>query len=431
MFGTFIQSIVTFTDAIFISELGDTAIGAFGNGSLLYVSFFMFIRGLSDGTQIEVAFLDGKKEYSTIGKTLLNAQFFQLILSVIIFSCLFFLGEFIIFKLSSSQDVGEAMLAFIKVRGWGIFFAAQHITLVGFFIGLGRTNVILYSALLIAITNICLDYCFVRGNFGFPEMGLQGAPLASSIAEAVGFIFLFTVLLKNKALQKIGYTFRIVNIALKKHFKILSLSFPLMLQGLVSLATWLVFFTLIEHMGKSALETAHNIRYMYFLAFVPIFGFAASTKTIVSNLKGQNELKKIQTAQGKLMILSVGFMVLFFHGGILYPETLIRLVDHNPNISAQVLADSVYIVQFVSGSIFIFAIVAVLFNTVSGLGETKVSFSIEVISIIIYLIACHFFISKWQWDIKDVWWVEYIYFISLGIFSFIYLLYYRKKYIYV
>lgn len=429
MFGTFIQSIVTFTDAIFISKLGDTAIGAFGNGSLLYVSFFMFIRGLADGTQIKVAFLDGKNENTTIGKTLFHAQFYQFILSAFLFLLLFFLGDFIIYSLSSTKDVGDAMHSFIQVRCWGLFFAAQHITLVGFFIGLGRTNIILYAALLIACTNILLDYCLIGGELGFPKLGLQGAPLASSIAEVVGFLFLFILLLRHKQLKKVSYSIK-QRIQLNKYINLLKMSFPLMLQGLVSLATWLVFFTLIEHMGKSALETAHNIRYMYFLAFVPIFGFGASTKTIVSNLKGQNQLKSIPSAMKKLMFLSTLFMLVFFHGALLYPEALIRLVDQNPVISPHVLADSIYIVQFVFGSILIFALTAVFFNAVAGLGKTNVSFAIELMSIVLYLIACYLFITRWNWDIRAVWWVEYIYFLALGTFSFAYLLYYRKKNLY-
>ncbi len=426
MFGTFIQSIVTFSDAVFVSELGDTAIGAFGNSSLLYLSLFMFSRGLADGTQIEVAYLDGKSNFKGIGKTLLNAQAYQFLLSTLLFLVLFIAGEFIVYSLSNSTDIAASMHDFIKVRAWGLFFAAQQMTLVGFFIGLGRTPVILYSALLIALSNIFFDYCFIRGELGFPALGLEGAALASSIAEALGFFFLLGALISSTYLKKMEYSI-FKKLTLVKFIHLFKLSFPLMLQGLFSLTTWLVFFTLIEGMGKPALETAHNIRYMYFLAFVPIFGFAASTKTIVSNLKGQEQFNAIQPAIVKLIVLSIAFMFIFFHGALLYPELLIKMVDHNPTISAQVLNDSVYIIQFVAGSILIYSVTAVLFNSVSGLGKTTITFGIEVIAIVLYLIACYYFIYEWNWDIKAVWWVEYIYFITLGVFSFAYLVYYRKK----
>mgnify|MGYP001942455532 CR=1 FL=1 len=427
MLGTFVQSIVTFTDAVFVSELGGVAIGAFGNGSLVYISLFMFCRGLADGVQITVANKDGAGETSAIGATLFNAQIYQLFLSSILFTALFLFGETIIIGLSESKDIGQAMIDFINVRGWGLFFAAQHMALVGFFIGLGRTNIILISALIIAVCNIFLDYLFINGNLGMPALGLQGAPLASSISEFVGFVFLLIYLIKTPALKKYGYQQLRKKLNLKRHLSLLKLSYPLMLQGVLSLSTWLVFFTLIEHMGTEALEAANNIKYMYFLAFVPLFGFGAATRTIVSNLVGQGEKKIIPKIQRRIILLSVLFIVVFFHGALLYPETLIRMVDHNPELDPQVLQNSVYILKFISGSIFIYSFAVVYFNSVAGLGETKMTFIVEVIAIALYLVGCYYFIYLWEWDIKDVWWVEYIYFCSLGLFSFIYLLYYRKK----
>tara|TARA_B110000046_G_C13007442_1_gene404992 strand:+ start:238 stop:1587 length:1350 start_codon:yes stop_codon:yes gene_type:complete len=426
MLGTFVQSIVTITDAVFVSELGDVVIGAFGNASLMYISLFMFCRGLADGVQITVANKDGAGARASIGDTLFNAQIFQLFLSGLLFAILFIFGEAVIIGLSESSDVAQAMIDFIKVRVWGLFFAAQHMILAGFFIGLGRTNIILVSALLIAVCNIFLDYLFIHGNMGMPALGLQGAPLASSISELVGFLFLLIYLIKSTAFNKYAYKQLRDKLNLRKHLSLLKLSYPLMLQGVLSLSTWLIFFTLIEHMGTAALESANNIKYMYFFAFVPLFGFGAATRTIISNLVGQGKQHIIPKIQRRIIFLSVLFTIIFFHGALLYPETLIRMIDHNPNLDPKVLADSIYILQFVSGSIFIFSFAVVYLNSVAGLGETKMTFIIEAFAIMFYLIGCYYFIYLWEWDIKHIWWVEYIYFGSLGLFSFVYLMVRQK-----
>lgn len=429
MVGTFVQSIVTFTDAIFVSNLGEVNIGAFGNGSLLYLALFMFCRGLADGTQILVARLNGEENFPAIGRMLLNSQVYQILLSILLFVLLVIFSERIIHTISESEAVSIAMMDFLNVRGWGLFFAAQHMALVGFFIGLGRTKIILSSVLLIATCNIFLDYIFINGAGNISAMGLTGAPLASTISEAIGFIFLLIFLVVRQDMKKYAYSISRAGIKLSEYFHLIKLSFPLMLQGVLSLSTWLVFFTLVEHMGTAALESAHNIRYMYFLAFVPIFGFASSTKTIVSTLVGQNKLENIPKIQNRIILLSILFMIGIFHGALLYPETLIRMVDQNPNIAPEVLADSVYILRFISGSILLFSIAVIYYNSISGLGKTQVSFVIEVIAIVLYLITCYFFFIEWEWNIREVWWVEYIYFGSLGICSYAYFSYYRKKHI--
>lgn len=429
MIGTFVQAIVTITDAIFVSNLGQIAIGAVGNGSLVHASVFMLARGLSDGAQIDIARKNGEGNFSGIGKIVWNTQFYQLIMALLLIAIIIPLSPYIIDGFSKSKDLGIAMKDFVNIRVMGLLFAAQYLALVAFFVGLGRTRIILLSTILVAGVNVLLDYGLIYGNYGLPKMGLSGAPVASGISEFVGFLFLWGYLLRSEAFAKYQYRLKQLQVRLKSYLYLFRLSIPLMLQGLASLSTWLVFFIMIEHMGTSDLEAAHNIRYMYFLAFVPIFGFAASTKTVVSTMVGQGHLNEIPIVQFRLIVLSVIFTILFFHGAILYPEKLIGLVDQNPIIAPEVMANSVVILKFVSGSVLIFSIVVVWFHSVAGLSKTTISFFIEALAIGIYLIACYLFIEKWKWDITEVWWVEYVYFISLGVFSLSYLLYYRQKYI--
>ena len=429
MLGTFVQSIVTMTDGIFVSKLGTIEIGAFGNGSLLYLAFFMLCRGLADGAQITIARQKGEGLFSKIGETLKATQIFQLMITAFIILAFILFGNQLIDLFNSDSPINGPMKDFINVRLWGLLFATQHIVLVGFFIGLGRTSIIMVSALIIAVCNIFLDYVLINGYFGFPHLGLVGAPLASSISELIGFLFLLLYLLKNTSFKVYNYRLRGYGIKLKEHLDLLYLSYPLMLQGVFALSTWLVFFTKVEGMGPEALEASHNIRYMYFLAFVPLFGFAASTKTIVSNLVGQKQLHLVPMIQNRILLLSVGFMLLVFHGALLYPELLINLVDLNPTISDKVYTDSVSILQFISGSILIYSIAIVYYNTISGLSKSRVYFGIELVAILLYLVSCQLFIDLWHWDIRAVWWVEYVYFITFAVLSIGYFVYYRKKYI--
>jgi Na+-driven multidrug efflux pump len=166
---------------------------------------------------------------------------------------------------------------------------------------------------------------------------------------------------------------------------------------------------------------------MYFLAFIPIFGFGAATSTFVSNLVGRNERHLIAKTQSKIALLSGISVLIIFHGAFLYPEYLIGLVDHNPDITDEILQNSADALRFVSGSIMLYAIMVVPFNSVSAMGKTQLTFLIEVLAIIFYLIACYYFVVKWQWNIVDVWWVEYIYFGTIGIASITYLILNRYK----
>src|SRR5690606_6779262 len=142
-------------------------------------------------------------------------------------------------------EILSASNAYINIRSWGIFFAFINFSFIAFFVGTLRTPILVYSTLLQAISNVIFDYLLIFGKFGFPEMGIEGAALASVISEVVaacyflGFTF-FKVDLKKYEL------FDFHAFEWKKLRRMLKISAPIMLQNFASLGAWLVFFMIIE-----------------------------------------------------------------------------------------------------------------------------------------------------------------------------------------
>ena len=198
---------------------------------------------------------------------------------------------------------------------------------------------------------------------------------------------------------------------------LLIISSPIMLQGSIALGTWTIFFILLEQRGLFELTVSQNIRSIYFLAFVPVWGFAGATKTYISQYLGGNKEKEIPKIQRRIQLLTTGFLLLFFHGAILYPETLVGMINPNEayiEMSAQIL-------RLISVSIILYGIISVYYQTIQGSGNTIYSLVIEVSTVIFYLTACFLFIKVLNLDIFWIWTVEYIYFGTIGLMSILYL----------
>ena len=205
--------------------------------------------------------------------------------------------------------------------------------------------------------------------------------------------------------------------------ELLKVGSPLMLQGFSALATWTLFFTWLEQKGQFDLTVSQNIRSIYFLAFVPIWGFAGTTKTYISQYIGAKEFDKIPIIQRKIQIMTVAFLLITFHGALFYPEAMIRMI--NPEeIYVQKSAE---ILRLITLSILVFGFSSVYFQTIHGSGNTLHSMMIEFTCVIIYSLSCYFFIKIWNFDVFWIWTVEYIYFVSLGVFSLLYLHFYDWK----
>lgn len=422
MAGTFVQSLVMITDAAILSRYSTLSFDASGNAGLIYVSLFMGLTGLGDAGQIIIARRIGQKNKSSINGILQSSFAVNLLVGLIFMAIILGFIPAMLNSYSLNLDLANEQIQFLNIRSLGFIAAAFMLSLNAYFMAIGKTWVIFLSMLVFAVTNILLDYLLVFGVGSIPAMGIKGAAWASVIAESIATLVLLLFLIRSSTFKthRIFSTFAIKFSHIKN---IVRVGAPLMIQGFFALATWTVFFTWIEQVGTYELTVSQNIRAVYFLAFVPIFGFGATTRTYISQYMGWNNPKIINRIIKRIILLNLAFILLFFHGALLYPEALIGLI----NPSADYLSDSVEILQVIFGSILIFGISTPLFQTINGSGNTKATLIVELISIVIYLIAAYYFIKVWELTLLKIWTVEYIYFGTLLLASFIYLRFFNWR----
>ena len=73
------------------------------------------------------------------------------------------------------------------------------------YIGITRTKVLTINAIVMALTNVVLDYALIFGKFGLPEMGIKGAAIASVLAEASSILFFVIYTYATVDLKEIRY----------------------------------------------------------------------------------------------------------------------------------------------------------------------------------------------------------------------------------
>jgi Na+-driven multidrug efflux pump len=398
------------------------AFDASGNAGLLYVTAFMTLTGLSDAGQIIIARRIGENNINAIGRIFGTSIFSILMVGLLLFSLLHFVMPGVLMSYSKHADLAHAQIQFVNIRSYGLFFAIFTLSINAFFYATGKTWVVLISAIITALSNVVMDAAFIFGWKFIPEMGLEGAALASTLADGCGLIFLVLFLLFSEDRKKFAL-FNHFSLNLPSMKELFKMGTPLMFQGFFALATWTVFFTWIEQMGKHELTVSQNIRAIYLLAFVPVWGFAATTKTYISQYIGRQDFESLRQIQNRIQFLTICFLFLFFHGALFYPKTLLSFI----NPEEIYLDKSADILRFIFGSIMIYGFVSVKFQTINGSGNTNVTFLIELLSVGIYMISCYLFIKVFTWDIFWVWSVEYVYFISLGILSIGYLMLFNWK----
>ena len=101
----------------------------------------------------------------------------------------------------------------------------------------------------------------------------------------------------------------------------------------------------------------------------------------------------------------------------IFPRTMIRIYTDDPSL----VSDTVLPLYVLISSLPIYSMGTVLFNSVSGTGNTRTALKFEIVTLVFYLSYMWFVIIYMGFSVAVAWTTEHVYWLSLSIFSFIYL----------
>ncbi|MFA8299677.1 MAG: MATE family efflux transporter [Hyphomicrobiales bacterium] len=420
--GSIAQNLINVVDTAFLGRLGAVPLGAAALGGLFYYIITMLGFGFGTGLQIIIARRVGQGRTNRVGEVWLHAFLFLVPFSILMFFFIRYFSSWVLYPLIESHEIFEGTKEFLSYRSYGIFFAYLNVLFRSFFIGIEKTRIISYSTFFMAMINIVLDYAFIFGNLGAPELGLKGAAIASSISEFSATIFLLAYSLNKVSFVKYGFN-RFKKFKVLRLIKILKIAGPVMIQSFISISCWFTFFLLVEKIGEDALAVSNIIRSIYIIFFIPVQGFSSATNVLVSNFIGKGaykEVLRIIFRVIKLCLIGVGVIVAICW---IAPKLLISIYTDDPNLISMSLAPLkvISITAFTLTSGFIF------YYGVMGTGKTMVAFYIELLALVVYVSFAYTIIHFFHANVAHAWTVEGVYGLMMTLLSFLYIKYGKWK----
>lgn len=409
------QNIISATDTAFMGRVGEIELGASAIGSIYYYVLFMIGFGFATGMQILIARRKGEGNNTAIGPIMENGiMFLWLMAAILIITAVAFTPS-IMPKLISHDSLLIPSTKFLNIRIYGLIFAFVNVSFRAFHVGTSNTPPLTYGSIIMAVTNIVLDYVLIFGKFGFPEMGLEGAALASVIAEAVEAVY-FIIYNSRARIRKVYklFYFKRPDLKLLKHT--LDVSVFVMLQYFISLSTWLFFFIMIEKNGEQNLASSNIVRSIYGFITIPVWAYAAATSSFVSNSIGAGYVNLVPAIIRKMVKISIVTGIVIILPVSLLAEPILSIFTNN----AELIKYSISSIYVILGANILFAIGCVPFNGLSGTGKTKVAMFVELMSLFFYVIGLYILTSTFTDSPAYAWFSEYIYWGFLLTFTLLY-----------
>lgn len=410
------QNIINVTDTAFLGRVGEVELGASAMGGLYYICVFTIAFGFSTGSQIVMARRNGERRYKDVGPVMIQGVFFLLSLAVVMFALSRFFAKDIMRVMISSDTILMATEEFLDWRVFGFFFSFVNVMFRALFIGITRTKVLTLNAIVMALTNVLLDYLLIFGKGGFPEMGIKGAAIASVAAEGVSIVFFLvytrlTVDIKKYALNQ----FRSFDVKLLR--RVLDISIFTMLQYFISLSTYFLLFVAVEHLGQRELAVANIVRSVYIVLLIPVNSLSTATNSFVSNSIGAGHKDQVIPIIRKIAGISLGIVAVCVFIACIFPSAILSIYTNDASL-VQASIPSLYVI---SGALLIAAVANIVFNGVTGTGNTRSAFAMEVVTLIFYTLFIYVAGMRLHLPVAICFLTEVIYYSGLLLASVIYL----------
>ena len=403
------ETIVSITDAIFLAHYGMTELAALGLADAIYAFALFLIAGFVDGIQITIGRRAGEEQHPQIGRVLNQGLYLLTGISVIMILLILWVVPLITVEVFQSIQIHRVVELYLNIAIYGLIFHAFNLALSAFYVGISRTYVFIGATLILAVTNISLDYLLIFGNLGFKEMGIEGAAIASLAAEIAVTTFFLIDVVRKQYIQKYGlFLFEKYNILLIKTLTVLSI--PVSLSVLVESLRWVLFFVIIERLGESSLAIATIIFSCYALLLIPVDAFSETICSMVSNLLGQKDEKELSQLIMKTIVLVYSMVIPLLAITLFFPEYILAIFSPDETMIERAVPTLMVIVL----AVLIAVPADILASSVAGTGDTVVSFTTEVIvsfSILAYAYYAAFiaeFPFEYIWFTEIIGWTLYL-----------------------
>ncbi|MEA3500834.1 MAG: MATE family efflux transporter [Candidatus Marinimicrobia bacterium] len=413
---TGIHSIQHFVDRLFLSWHSAEAIAAAMPAGMLNFTLMCIFLGTAGYTNTFVSQYYGSRNYKKIGAVIWNGLFVSLIGGIFILCFIPFAEE--IFSIIGHQHaVYVYEVQYFKIVNLGAFPAIAAVSLSGFFSGTNRTMPIMWINLFAMITNIILDYLLIFGNYGFPELGMKGAAIATVIAHSSSFLIYLILINKHEFRDKFNIHFRLkLDTDLFKRF--IKYGLPNGIHFFIDIAGFTFFILIVGRLGTISLAATNIAFNLNNIIFLPMIGLGISVTVLTGNYIGAEDTKTAERVTYSGLIITYIYIIPMILSFLIFPHFYINIFSHNSSNSefGQISSILFILIKFIA-LYSIFDVLNVIFSaTLKGAGDTKfIMMYISLLSITFLIIPTYLLVELFNSNVIFAWIILTFYVSILGI----------------
>ena len=367
-------------DTLFVGWLGTTELAAVGLAATVVFLLQCFFMGSLQGVSIVSSQAVGAEDHGRARRAAVTGLFLAVPAGMLVVSMS--LADVYIFAIMGGEAAVQALAGdYFSLRLLGVPFFFVMLAICNHYQGIGDTRTAMKLNLLANGLNIALNPMLIYGIGFFPELGVEGAALATVASQFVGMA---AALIHFGLGQKSAVGF---DADVARH--ILHLGLPLGVRYLLGVTGFTVFTAFLARLGTVELA-AHQIALRVIaVSFLPGHGIAQAAGILAGQRVGARNFDTIGAVLMAGLRISWALMGALGLVFLLFPEVIAGVfVDDRETI---VLAATLLMVG--AGFQLLDATVMTLVQTLNGTGDTRFTMIVGVMTTWLIMLPSAWFMA--------------------------------------
>ncbi|MCK8816095.1 MATE family efflux transporter [Natroniella sulfidigena] len=382
------QALYNVVDSIYVGRSSQEALSALSLAFPIQIVLIAIAVGTGVGTSSLISRLLGEGKESRANQVAEHTIFIILIYSVIIGLVGYFYSENLISLFTSEQiliDMGKRYIRIMLIGSVALFYPMIANNILR---GEGNTFAPMLGLVVGGILNIIIDPFLIFGFGIFPELGIEGAAIASIFSKFVGGVVISFILFSPKT--QIKFNFKDFEFDFKIIKEIYNVGLPAMIMQLLSSIMIAIMNIIVGSFSTTAVAVAGIYFRLQSFFFMPIFGLGQAYMPILGYNYGYQKPERMKKVIRYGLIVSSVFTGVGFIVFQLFSRELILLFNDTPEL----LEIGVVALQRISLAFPIIGPAIIASTTFQALGKGVPSLVISFLRQIILLLPIMYLLGQ-------------------------------------
>ncbi len=381
------------TDTVMLGWYGVTALASVVLGASWFFIVFVLGSGFAKAVMPMVAAALGSGDEVQVRRDTRMGLWLSILFGVLVYP-VFWWSEPILLALGQKPEVARLAQDFMRIAGLGMVPALAVTVLSSYLAALGRTQAVLFVTVAAVFLNIAVGWALIFGNWGFPELGVRGAAIATVAVQVFSLVVLVVYAALLPDLKRFHLFQRFWRPDWHAFRNVFRLGWPIGLTGLAEGGLFQASALMMGWVGTVELA-AHGIAMQAAsLGFMLHVGLSSAATIRTARFDGSGDVRALRLGAQVALALSFAVAVLVIAVFLAGPQAIVALfLDMTKPESAQIVAYGAVLLVLAALFQLADAMQVMALGLLRGIRDTRVPMVLAAVSYWLIGIPCSYVLA--------------------------------------